>query len=131
MLTSLFQEATPTPSHALTVMGAVVLGGAQLASAKGTARHRALGWAWVGLTIYVAISLFFISELRLWGAFSPIHLLSIWTLLSLMMAVYHARQGDIRLHKIWMVLLYTLALLVTGVFTLWPGRVMHGVLFGV
>ena len=69
---------------------------------------------------YVAISSFFISELKLCGAFSPIHLLSIWTLFSLVMAVYHARQGNIRQHKIWMVLLYILALLVTGVFTLWP-----------
>ena len=74
---------------------------------------------------------FFISELRLWGAFSQIHLLSIWTLFSLVMAVYFARQGNYHLHKIWMVLLYILALLGTGVFTLWPGRVMHGVLFGV
>jgi uncharacterized membrane protein len=30
------------------------------------------------------------------------------------MAVYYARQGNIRQHKIWMVLLYILALLVTG-----------------
>ena len=80
---------------------------------------------------YVAISSFFISELKLRGAFSPIHELSIWTLFSLVMAVYCARQGKYRLHKIWMVLVYILALLVTGVFTLWPGRVMHGVLFGV
>ena len=62
---------------------------------------------------------------------SPIHLRSIWTLLSLVMAVYHVRLGNILQHKIWMVLLYNLALLVTGVFTPWPGRVMHGVLFGV
>ena len=59
------------------------------------------------------------------------HLLSIWTLFLLVMAVYLARHDNIRQHKIWMVLLYILALLVTGVFTLWPGRVMHGVLFGV
>ena len=131
MLDPLFQEAMPNPSHALVVMGAVVFGGVQLASAKGTARHCALGRAWVGLMTYVVISSFSISELRLWGAFSPIHLLSIWTLFSLVMAVYHARHGNIRQHKIWMVLLYILALLVTGVFTLWPGRVMHGVLFGV
>ena len=110
-------------------MGAVVLGGVQLVSAKGTVRHRALGSVWVGLMTYVAISSFFISELRLWGAFSPIYLLSIWTLFSLVMAVYHARQGNIRQHKIWMVLLYSIALLVTGGFTLWLGRVMHGVLF--
>ena len=127
----LWIQVAPIPSHALAAMAAVILGGAQLASAKGTPQHRALGWIWVGLMGYVAGSSFFISELRLWGAFSPIHLLSIWTLLSLVMAVYHARQGNIRQHKIWMGLLYILALLVTGVFTLWPGRVMHSVLFGV
>ena len=129
----LLSQVMPIPSHALTAVAAVVLGVVQLASAKGTAtaRHRALGCAWVGLMTYVATSSFFISELKLWGAFSPIHLLSIWTLFSLVMAVYCAWQGNIRQHKIWMVLLYILALLVTGVFTLWPGRVMHGVLFGV
>ena len=59
----------------------------------------------------------FISSLRLWGPVSQIHLLSMWTLFSLVMAVYHTRHGNIRQHKIWMVLLYILALLVTGVFT--------------
>mgnify|MGYP001578322649 FL=1 len=60
----------------------------------------------------------------------PIHPLSGRILFSLVMAVYHARQGNIRQQKIWMVLRYILALLVTGAFTLWPGRVMHGVLLG-
>ena len=127
----LFSQVMPIPSHALAAIAAVVLGGAQLSSAKGTTLHRVLGWVWVGLMAFVAGSSFFISELKLWGAFSPIHLLSIWTLFSLVMAIYHARQGNIRQHKTWMVLLYILALVVTGVFTLWPGRVMHGVLFGV
>lgn len=127
----LFQESAPIPTHALAAMLAVILGGLQLASTKGTMQHRTLGWIWVLLMAYVSISSFFISELKLWGAFSPIHLLSAWTVFSLVMAVYHARLGNIRQHKIWMVLLYILALLVTGVFTLWPGRVMHSVLFGV
>ena len=127
----LLGQVMPVPSHALAAIAAVVLGAAQLASAKGTARQGTLGWAWVGLMSYVAASSLFISSLSLWGAFSPIHVLSIWTLFSLVMAVYHARHGNIRQHKIWMVLLYIFALLVTGVFTLWPGRVMHGVLFGV
>ena len=126
----LFQESAPIPTHAMAAMAAVILGGLQLASAKGTIQHRVLGWSWVLLMTYVSVSSFFISSLRLWGAFSPIHLLSVWTLFSLGMAIYHARKGNIRQHKIWMVLLYVLALLVTGVFTLWPGRVMHAVLFG-
>ena len=126
----LLGQVMPIPSHALAAIAAVVLGGAQLASVKGTARHRTLGWAWVGLMSYVAASSFFISELKLWGAFSPIHLLSVWTLLCLVIAVYHARVGNIRQHQRWMVTLYVLALLVTGLLTLWPGRLMHHAVFG-
>ena len=127
----LLAQISPIPSHALAALAAVILGGAQLATSKGTVRHRASGWIWIGLMAYVAVSSFFISELGLWGAFSPIHLLSVWTVFSLVIAVYHARRGNIRQHKIWMSLLYIGALLITGLFTLWPGRVMHGVLFGV
>ena len=127
----LLGQVSPIPSHALAALAAVMPGGAQLATSKGTVRHRVSGWIWVSLMAYVAVSSFFISELRLWGAFSPIHLLSVWTLFSLVIAVYHARRGNIRQHKIWMSLLYIGALLITGLFTLWPGRVMHGVLFGV
>ena len=78
----------------------------------------------------IAGSSFLINELRLWGAFSPIHLLSAWTLFSLVMAVHHVRRGNIGQHTIWMVLLYVLALLVTGLFTLWPGRIMNQVPLG-
>ena len=126
----LFQSVAPIPSHALAALLAVLLGGLQLSRVKGTAQHRILGWIWVALMAYVAASSFLISEINLWGAFSPIHLLSVWTLISLVIATYHARRGNIRQHTIWMMLLYVLALLVTGLFTLWPGRVMHAVLFG-
>ena len=126
----LFQEAAPIPSHALLALLAILLGGLQLSRVKGTPQHRILGWIWVALMAYVATSSFLISEIKMWGAYSPIHLLSAWTLISLVMAIFHARRGNIRQHKIWMVLLYVLALLVTGLFTLWPGRVMHAVIFG-
>ena len=126
----LFQEAAPIPSHALVALLAVLLGGLQLSRTKGTAQHRILGWIWVALMAYVATSSFLISEIKMWGAYSPIHLLSAWTSVSLVMAIFHARRGNIRQHKIWMVLLYVLALLITGLFTLWPGRVMHAVIFG-
>ena len=79
---------------------------------------------------YVAISSFFISTIQTWRSFSPIHLLSAWTLLSLIIAVYHARVGNIRQHQRWMVTLYVLALAVTGLLTLWPGRLMHEAAFG-
>ena len=126
----LVTSATPIPSHTVSALLAVLMGGTQLALAKGTSAHRWLGWVWVSLMIYVAISSFFISTIQTWRGFSPIHLLSAWTLLSLAIAVFHARAGNIRQHQRWMVTLYVLALVVTGLLTLWPGRLMHEAVFG-
>ncbi len=126
----LFLEASPIPSHALAALGALVLGAWQLARPKGGGGHRLAGWLWVTAMVYVAASSFWISELRLWGRFSPIHLLSLWTLGSLAFAVVMARRGNIKAHRWTMLSLYFLALIVTGLFTLLPGRVMHSVLFG-
>ena len=78
----LLSEARPIPSHALIALFAIVLGGAQFLMGKGTMAHRWLGRIWVSAMLYVAISSFFIHELKVWGDFSPIHLLSIWTLFS-------------------------------------------------
>ena len=125
----LLSEAPPIPSHALIALFAIVLGGAQFLMAKGTMAHRWLGRIWVSAMFYVAISSFFIRELKVWGDFSPIHLLSIWTLFSLGYAIYLARTKRIKQHQRWMTSLYGLALIVTGAFTLVPGRVMHAVLF--
>ena len=128
---TLFDSAAPIPSHSAAAMLAVLLGGWQLFSEKGTRGHRIFGWAWVGLMIYVAGSSFFINELNFWRTLSPIHVLSAWTLISLAIAVFQARRGNIRQHRLWMLSLYVLALLLTGIFTLWPGRLLHQVVFGV
>ena len=45
----LFLEAKPIPSHAITALLAVIIGGIQLASAKGTRQHQVLGYLWVGM----------------------------------------------------------------------------------
>lgn len=128
---TLFDSAAPIPSHSIAAMLAVFLGGWQLFSEKGTRRHRIFGWAWVGLMIYVAGSSLFINELNFWRTLTPIHVLSAWTLISLAIAVFQARGGNIRQHRLWMLSLYVLALLLTGIFTLWPGRLLHQVVFGV
>ena len=72
----------------------------------------------------------FIHTIRMWGLWSPIHLLSLFTLVMTPLAVLAARRGRIESHRSSMTWLYGLALLVTGLFTLWPGRIMHAVLFG-
>ena len=127
----LLNAAPPIPFHALAALAAAGLGAVQLWRPKGGRLHRQLGYLWVALMAGVAISGLFIHELRMAGPFSPIHLLSLITLASLWVAVSRARHRDIAGHRRVMILLFWLALVLTGLFTFWPGRVMHGVIFGI
>jgi uncharacterized membrane protein len=129
-LTPLLDAAPAIPLHAFAAMGAFVLGLVQFASPKGTLPHRTLGWIWVALMATVAISSFWIHQLRLLGPFSPIHLLSIFTLVMLPLAVWRAHNHQIAAHRWTMVGLFVGALVVAGLFTLLPGRIMHAVVFG-
>ena len=89
-----------------------------------------MGWSWVFLMALVAISSFWIHEIRLVGRFSPIHLLSLFTLGSLAAAIFAARQKRINAHRRAMTWLTYGALMGAGAFTLLPGRLMHATLFG-
>jgi len=125
----LFEQAAPIPSHAIAACLALFLGPVQFVSRKGSPLHRYLGYAWVLLMLYVSISSFWIHSLKAFGFFSPIHILSVVTLWSLFDAIRAARQHNIQKHQRIMKLLYVFALVVTGLFTLLPSRVMHQVLF--
>jgi uncharacterized membrane protein len=116
--------------HAFAALAAFALGAVQLTAPKGTIPHRLFGWLWAGLMLTVVLSSFFIHEIRLWGPWSPIHLLSIFTLVMLPMAVWRARRHDVRRHQRAMVGLFAGALVIAGLFTFLPGRIMHAVLFG-
>jgi uncharacterized membrane protein len=63
--------------HAFAAMAAFVLGVVQIGAPKGTIPHRTIGWVWVALMLAVSISAFWIHTIRLWGPWSPIHLLAI------------------------------------------------------
>ena len=129
-MSSLFAEAQPIPVHAMAAMIAIILGAAQFYMKKGGVIHKLLGRIWVGLMLIVAVSSFFIHKINLWGAYSPIHLLSLWTIFSLGLAIYFVRVGNIKRHKQVMIALYGFALILTGLFTLMPGRVMYQIAFG-
>ena len=77
----------------------------------------------------VALSSFFIYEIRLFGLFIPIHLLSVMTLCFLYLGVRAARTSQIIRHRKIMTYSYLLALIVTGLFTLLPGRLIHQIFF--
>jgi uncharacterized membrane protein len=129
-LAPLLDASSTIQIHAFAAMGAFVLGAVQLAAPKGTLPHRAIGWIWVLLMAAICISSFFIHTIRLWGPWSPIHLLSIFTLATLPVAVWRAHRHDVARHRNAMISLYLGALVIAGLFTFWPGRIMHAVLFG-
>jgi uncharacterized membrane protein len=114
--------------HLAAAIAALALGSAVLVMRKGTPAHRWIGWMWIGVMLAVALSSFAITAI--WpGHFSPIHILSVITLISLPAAVWLRRRGQIRAHAITMVSTFS-GLLIAGVFTLVPGRLLHAALFG-
>jgi uncharacterized membrane protein len=116
--------------HAFAALAAFVLGAVQLAAPKGMLPHRTLGWVWIGLMLVISASSFRIHGIKLWGPWSPIHLLSVFTPIMLVVAVVAARGHRVRAHRITMISIYAGALILAGLFTLLPGRLMHEVLFG-
>jgi uncharacterized membrane protein len=92
--------------------------------------HKTAGYVWVFQMALVALSSFFIHDLRVVGLFSPIHLLSLFVLANLVRAMVAVRAGRITEHRKTMRGLTLYGLVGAGLFTLWPGRLMHQVLFG-
>ena len=129
-LAPLLQAAPAIQIHAFAAMTAFALGVVQLAAPKGTLPHRTLGWIWVVLMLGVSVSAFFIHQLRLWGAWSPIHLLAIFTLTMLPVAVWAAHRHQVNRHRRAMIGIFVGALVIAGLFTFVPGRIMHAVAFG-
>lgn len=127
----LLARATPAVQfHVATVLPAFVLGTwLLLASRKGSPAHRAIGALYLLLMSLTALSTLFVHEIRP-GGYSPIHLLIPLTLYGVIGGLRAIRRGDVRAHRRAMLGLYVGALLIAGVLTLLPGRLMYRVLFG-
>ena len=129
-LAPLLNAAPEIQVHAFAAIAAFVLGIVQLSAPKGTLPHRTLGWIWVVLMLVISASSFLIHGIRMWGPWSPIHILSVVAPIMLAIAVLFARRHRVRAHKITMISIFAGALMLAGLFTLVPGRIMHAVLFG-
>jgi uncharacterized membrane protein len=114
--------------HAFAAAGAFVLGLVQFVGA--TLRHRTIGYVWVVLMVVVALSSFWIHQIDQWRGFSLIHLIPVYTLAVLPLAVLAARRHHERSHRAAMIGLFLGALVIAGALTLLPGRIMAGVLLG-
>jgi uncharacterized membrane protein len=129
-LAPLLDAAPAIPLHAFAAMAAFALGLVQFAAPKGSLQHRTIGWVWVGLMASVALSSFWIQQIRLVGPWSPIHLLSIYVLIVLPLAVWAAHRHRVAAHRRAMIMMFSGALVIAGLLTLLPGRIMHKVVFG-
>jgi len=116
--------------HLLFALGAFVLGGIQLVTKKGTRTHRVFGYVWVTAIVVICLTSFGIKEVMphsmFWG-YSPIHLLSLITLVQVARGIYFARNKNIKMHRRCMLSTYIGGLLIAGAFTFMPGRLLFNV----
>jgi hypothetical protein len=119
MPTALF---TPLMSaHAIAAGLALPLGAVILLRRKGELGHRWMGRTWFALMTFVAAGSF---GIRVSGHYSWIHGLSTFTLVMLALGLYMARTGRIESHKRIVQGLYFGALIIAGLFTLLPNRLL-------
>lgn len=114
--------------HLAGALTALALGTAILLRTKGTAMHKLLGRAWVALMTAVAVSSFWIFNVER-GTFSWIHLLSVWTLISLTLAIIAIRRGRVRAHRAFMIGTF-LGLAGAGIGALSPDRLLGRFVLG-
>lgn len=128
-LTPFFETSLVVQLHILAALAALVLGPVALMRRRRDRLHRTLGYIWVTMMAATALSSFFIYTIRLIGPFSPIHALSVSTLVLLWVGIGHIRAGRITDHRRTMLSLYVFGMGIPGLFTLLPGRIMNAILF--
>ena len=116
----------PLVIHLATVLPALPLGAYVLLRRKGGSAHRLLGRLWAALMVITAVSTFWLQE---GGRLSFIHLFSVLTLVSVPLAVFWIRRGNVERHRRAMTNTY-IGLVVAGLFAFAPGRLLGGWLFG-
>lgn len=125
-----FAEPLAVRIHVVAALSAFFIGIWLLAAPKGFKLHKTLGWSWVIAMTTTAVSSFFITGL-MGDIYSPIHAISAWTLLGLPFGVAAARRKQIRKHRQQMTGMFFGAMVIAGLFTFLPGRLMWQIFFTV
>jgi uncharacterized membrane protein len=113
--------------HVWAAFAALGVGALVFLRRKGTASHGWLGRSWALLMLVVSISSFWITGKD--GLYSWIHGLSMFVTLAVPLAVYWAISGRMAAHRRLMTGLYAGALIVAGLFTLMPNRLLGQMLW--
>ena len=129
-LTPLLTATPAIQTHVASVTIAVLSVLTILFLRRGSLAHRLTGRVYVASMVAASLSSFWITELSP-GAFSFVHLISMFTLFGLFLGVRAARKGDRRTHAGWMVGTAVGGLGIAGtVAILAPHRLMGSVIFG-
>lgn len=114
--------------HLVTIMLALALTPAMLLRRRGDRLHRQLGTIWV-LAMFFTAALSFGIRTNQWGGFSPIHILSVWTVIQVPIIWWSARQHQIVRHRRSVRGMVFGALLIAGFFTFPFNRMLGRWLF--
>lgn len=115
--------------HVAAALAALAIGTAILLRPKGSGFHKTLGWSWVIAMGAAAVSSLFIMEVNR-GFFSFVHLLSGWTIIALPMAIVAIRSRKVDTHRRAMTGMFVGGLIIAGLLSFIPGRIMFETFFG-
>jgi uncharacterized membrane protein len=117
-------------AHVSGALSSFAIGSFLLLGVKGRRVHRIFGYGWVATMSLTAISSFFLVGLN-GQNFSFIHAISAWAVIVLPMGVAAARRHDIKSHRKHMTGMFVGGMVVAGLFSFLPGRMMWSIFFGV
>jgi uncharacterized membrane protein len=109
--------------HLVLAVAAVLLGPLALLARKGSRPHRAFGYAWVTLMLGAAVSSVFIRSFNLPNllGYTPIHILSVFSVAMIGLALYWVSRRNLRGHQLAMRGVY-IGACIAGGFAFLPGR---------
>ena len=128
LLAKVWREHPVIILHMTCAFAALAIGTALMIGVKGTGAHRTLGYAWSACMLVTAVSSFWIHTSN--GGFSYIHFLSGWTTLAVPLAIAFVRRKQVRRHARMMTSVFVGGLLIAGLLTFLPGRLMFSLFFG-
>lgn len=115
--------------HVFSAVGALLIGSIQMFAPKGNLPHRTMGIVFVLLMASAAISAIFIRQIN-GGNFSFVHIFVPLTIIGIYQVVLSARRGDRARHRGHVLGLFYGALIIPGLLSFIPGRLMYNVFMG-
>ena len=117
--------------HVVPAVVALLIGCVMLVRAKGTPGHKKLGWVWVSIMGFVAISGLTITggRFEIYQGYGFIHILSLLTLVCLSLAIWGVRTKKYRLHATAMITPFVISIVAALLAIFMQDRMLHQLFF--